>query len=43
MYLPNIAFKNYLDLESSGGVLCTRQAYDRIHTMIVQLSNHPRK
>ena len=37
----HIAFENCLALNSSGGDLCNRQAYDRIHAMTVRLSDHP--
>ena len=37
----HIAFKNCLVLNSSGGNLCNRQAYDRIHAMTVRLIDHP--
>ena len=37
----HISFENCLDLCSSGWVLYTYQAYDRIHIMILQSSDHP--
>nr|GEV44309.1 hypothetical protein [Tanacetum cinerariifolium] len=39
---PNVAFKNCRDLSSSGGVLYTRQAYDRIDAMTKRLGDHPK-
>ena len=38
----HIAFENCLALNSSGGDLCNRQAYDRIHAMTVRLSDTPK-